>query len=1144
MLAILLWAVPLCAEMWFVYQKVEESGSGLNWNQAKKTISEAVNISMPGDTILLGYPSNAIIIYPVQQSIVIHHPLKIWSTRYDEDLQFGLIQPDSSLCFLDALGNSRILLINPKNDTVKITSFNTQIVGLTLMNGDATQESRFPGCGGAICITRKASLAINQCVILENCASHSVTLSGYGGGVCCIGDSTSGLFRSTSILNNTASRFSDGFGGGIAAMDSASVNMHLSCIRQNTASLKAEGYGGGIYTAKEARLDIHHCMIDSNLACDSSSVLPGFGGGICCYGNGIESVIDNNILSFNIGSQVSQGFGGGLAMLDGAAGNIQYNEIHHNTATASMSEIGEGGGIYCSGSKSSPIFAFNTILHNTASLHSEGRGGGICVANAAKPLIKSCSIDSNSASKNAAVLPGFGGGICAYGDSTFINLLNNGITHNIAAVYAEGSGGGIALLENASGNISGNQIQDNKGSVSQTLAGYGGGICLNGENLDLIISNNIIENNQAAIYNEGYGGGIYIVHGSTPLISDNAILENLASDSSSGFGGGIACGYTGTQPRIQNNQIQMNTSSSSASGFGGGLYVFSGASAVCEQNTFFSNFASRSTIDTGQGGGICLINQTDTNMKVVLNRNQIERNIANETGCGYGGGLACDGKGPKEISVRYNQFINNMGTSGMNLYGLGGAVYLKENTSQMVIRNNHFINNLEDSTLHIEGLGSVFYIHASIPDTSIRNNLLFTEASLAHTSNAALYAACPVTITHNAIYGYPEKYNENITSKFEVNIDPKLDPVTMIPCTSSPLFDAGYDPVLNMDENHSGWFIDIGAYEFTGTRIQKKGYASQTINFEGQVRARIHNAAFHDTIKTVMQVHLHENHPLACFSLPRWYQIECKPDTQGSGMLTVSYTDEECQNLDEHSLRLWHFNIRENLWDGPLFTSRDTIANWIQAPFSTLAGDWIITDANDLNALSINQVQLEARSQSDGLLIIGSVKYSPNIISIMLWRSSDGNNFAELNDSKIMMNPGDTHQKFSYLDTNIDMNQTYFYKIEWSYRNGNSGFSKIITAALQMIPKKSMLLPNYPNPFNQVTQIHFLLSKPEKVTIHIWDANGRLIKILSRKSYPAGECLVTWDGMDAMQKPVNSGLYVYRIKTSTFQKCSKMILIR
>jgi len=58
----------------------------------------------------------------------------------------------------------------------------------------------------------------------------------------------------------------------------------------------------------------------------------------------------------------------------------------------------------------------------------------------------------------------------------------------------------------------------------------------------------------------------------------------------------------------------------------------------------------------------------------------------------------------------------------------------------------------------------------------------------------------------------------------------------------------------------------------------------------------------------------------------------------------------------------------------------------------------------------------------------------------------------------------------------------------------------------------SMLAQNYPNPFNEVTNIHYELKTQGKVTLKVYDVNGRLIATLVNELQPAGHQSIGWDG--------------------------------
>ena len=85
---------------------------------------------------------------------------------------------------------------------------------------------------------------------------------------------------------------------------------------------------------------------------------------------------------------------------------------------------------------------------------------------------------------------------------------------------------------------------------------------------------------------------------------------------------------------------------------------------------------------------------------------------------------------------------------------------------------------------------------------------------------------------------------------------------------------------------------------------------------------------------------------------------------------------------------------------------------------------------------------------------------------------------------------------------------------------------------------------NYPNPFNPSTTIEFSLNSPEKVTINIYDINGRLIRNLFNEELVAGTYTALWEGTDNFGNRVASGTYFYRINSENSYDVKKMILLK
>ena len=98
-----------------------------------------------------------------------------------------------------------------------------------------------------------------------------------------------------------------------------------------------------------------------------------------------------------------------------------------------------------------------------------------------------------------------------------------------------------------------------------------------------------------------------------------------------------------------------------------------------------------------------------------------------------------------------------------------------------------------------------------------------------------------------------------------------------------------------------------------------------------------------------------------------------------------------------------------------------------------------------------------------------------------------------------------------------------------------------------LIPKETVLLPNYPNPFNPETWIPYQLSKPADVTLTIYAVNGQLIRRLAlghqlAGTYQSRSRAAYWDGRNALGEPVASGLYFYTLTAGDFTATRKMLI--
>ncbi|HXX62530.1 MAG TPA: S8 family serine peptidase [Bacteroidota bacterium] len=94
------------------------------------------------------------------------------------------------------------------------------------------------------------------------------------------------------------------------------------------------------------------------------------------------------------------------------------------------------------------------------------------------------------------------------------------------------------------------------------------------------------------------------------------------------------------------------------------------------------------------------------------------------------------------------------------------------------------------------------------------------------------------------------------------------------------------------------------------------------------------------------------------------------------------------------------------------------------------------------------------------------------------------------------------------------------------------------------VPVRSSLVQNYPNPFNPSTRIAYSIGAWGSVSLRIFDILGREVAVLVNERQEAGSYQVTWNGRNASDQQVSSGVYLYRLSTNGFVQTRKMILVR
>ncbi len=258
--------------------------------------------------------------------------------------------------------------------------------------------------------------------------------------------------------------------------------------------------------------------------------------------------------------------------------------------------------------------------------------------------------------------------------------------------------------------------------------------------------------------------------------------------------------------------------------------------------------------------------------------------------------------------------------------------------------------------------------------------------------------------------------------------------------------------------------------------------------------------------------------------------------------------------------------IIHNFSQGILKTTNAGV-NWIKILNNQLIEDPYIIDNFDFIDMNTGYVAFNSNEPmisfyNAKLLKTTNSGISWDSVSLGLQRYIFDIEFLGLNKISIL-----TNNKF-YTSTNNGVNFMSSYidpysVIKIQFINSNTGFLfalgirnnilKTTTGGTVFINNETIEIPNihtlhqnYPNPFNPTTTIRFNLSKPQFVTLKVYDIMGREVQTLVNDIKQSGEHRVEFNG-----GILSSGIYFYRIiinsenvNSGEYSDVKKMILLK
>lgn len=125
------------------------------------------------------------------------------------------------------------------------------------------------------------------------------------------------------------------------------------------------------------------------------------------------------------------------------------------------------------------------------------------------------------------------------------------------------------------------------------------------------------------------------------------------------------------------------------------------------------------------------------------------------------------------------------------------------------------------------------------------------------------------------------------------------------------------------------------------------------------------------------------------------------------------------------------------------------------------------------------------------------------------------------------------------------LSKLYLYEFEMFDDGGGSGPQSLWAYDnYDFIPSTTLLHMPIPNPFKGRLLIRYQLAKTSKVSLSIYDVQGRQIRTLINEICEPGFYEQVWDTKDNKGRKVPTGIYFYRIKTDDYQAVNKVVYTR
>lgn len=192
-----------------------------------------------------------------------------------------------------------------------------------------------------------------------------------------------------------------------------------------------------------------------------------------------------------------------------------------------------------------------------------------------------------------------------------------------------------------------------------------------------------------------------------------------------------------------------------------------------------------------------------------------------------------------------------------------------------------------------------------------------------------------------------------------------------------------------------------------------------------------------------------------------------------------------------------------------------------------------------LSATPVHLRSFKAERRNNEAILQWEISAPHQTVQFHIWRQETGSA-----QRRISLKPITGLGPFRWVDAEAPEGETIY----WLQEIGMDGLATWLgSASLPAIAASShglVLHLGRPSPFNFVTHIRFEIKEVARVKLAIYDARGRVVRLLRDETLAANSYMVEWDGRNNQGDLLSSGTYFCKLAAGGLQDVRKLTLWR